>query len=375
MSAFAPALEFLKAQHLAPLLAPLQQNLLTLNKWSTVGDALKALGTSNVLSAPVLDEDGEYYGCLSVNDLLKALYKVLAAKDPEWFEKIDALTPADMVAVASEFTKTTVDKVQHAGDLWLLNADDASSLLDAITESFRIHERAVHHRLFVCCNAHEQKSNTVAGTTVINISPGSERLSATGLKVTHVVSQSDVIKLLWANKAVLGEALNQTVEALELDDGKVFSCSAAMSALEAFSQMARDHKSSMGVVDPASGRLLGNISVSDLRGLLPDQFGLLLLSVGEYIAARRGLAGLSQADALAGKRAEAVTSGDWAGLLAGAPAVAVTGGSSLGAVMELLAVKGLHRVYVTDASGAPVSIITLTDLLRLITRQIGRAHV
>jgi hypothetical protein len=41
----------------------------------------------------------------------------------------------------------------------------------------------VHHRLFVCSNAREQKSNTVANTTVINITPGSERLSATGLKV------------------------------------------------------------------------------------------------------------------------------------------------------------------------------------------------
>jgi hypothetical protein len=36
--------------------------------------------------------------------------------------------------------------------------------------------------------------------------------------VTHVVSQSDVVKLLWANKTVLGEALAQTVEKLELDD-------------------------------------------------------------------------------------------------------------------------------------------------------------
>ena len=34
----------------------------------------QVLGTTNVLSAPVLDEDGEYYGCLSVNDLLKSLY-------------------------------------------------------------------------------------------------------------------------------------------------------------------------------------------------------------------------------------------------------------------------------------------------------------
>jgi hypothetical protein len=30
-----------------------------------------------------------------------------------------------------------------AGDLWLLNADDASTLLDAVMESFRIQDRAV----------------------------------------------------------------------------------------------------------------------------------------------------------------------------------------------------------------------------------------
>jgi hypothetical protein len=38
------------------------------------------------------------------------------------------------------------------------------------------------------------------------------------LQVTHVVSQSDVVKLLWANKQVLGGALSHTVEQLELDD-------------------------------------------------------------------------------------------------------------------------------------------------------------
>jgi hypothetical protein len=43
----------------------------------------------------------------------------------------------------------------------------------------------VHHRLFVCSNAHEQKSNTQGNTTVVNISPGSERISATGLKVSQ----------------------------------------------------------------------------------------------------------------------------------------------------------------------------------------------
>ena len=54
-------------------------------------------------------------------------------------------------------------------------------------------------------------------TTVVNITPGSERLSATGLKVTHVVSQSDVVKLLWGNKTVLTDVLSASVEELELD--------------------------------------------------------------------------------------------------------------------------------------------------------------
>lgn len=99
-----------------------------------------------------------------------------------------------------------------------------------------------------------------------------------------------------------------------------------------------------------------------------DDFALLLLSVGEYVAVRRGLPGLSKADALAGKRAEAVTSGAWAALLAGAPALSVTLSSTFESVLEFLAVKGLHRVYVVDGQGKPASIITLTDVLRLVTK-------
>lgn len=34
-----------------------------------------------------------------------------------------------------------------------------------------------------------------------------------------MVSQSDVIKLLWNNRAVFGPVLSSTVEALEMDDG------------------------------------------------------------------------------------------------------------------------------------------------------------
>jgi hypothetical protein len=47
--------------------------------------------------------------------------------------------------------------------------------------------------------------------------------------------------------------------------GSVYCVPANMSTLEALSQMARDHKSSLGVTDPANGQLISNLSVSDLR--------------------------------------------------------------------------------------------------------------
>lgn len=52
--------------------------------------------------------------------------------------------------------------------------------------------------------------------------------------MTHVVSQSDVVKVLWTNKAVFGDALKLTVEQLEMDDGAAMTVPATMPALEVF---------------------------------------------------------------------------------------------------------------------------------------------
>lgn len=73
-------------------------------------------------------------------------------------------------------------------------------------------------------------------------------------------------------------------------------------ALEAFGHMARDRRSSLGITDTPGGKLISNLSVSDLRGLTADDFPLLLLPVGEFILVRQGLA--SKADALEGKHVQ-----------------------------------------------------------------------
>jgi hypothetical protein len=56
MVSFDAAKEFLKAQHLAPLLSEVQQQLITLNKWSTVGQALQV---RDLLCVPASAAPGE----------------------------------------------------------------------------------------------------------------------------------------------------------------------------------------------------------------------------------------------------------------------------------------------------------------------------
>ncbi len=39
------------------------------------------------------------------------------------------------------------------GDLWLLSADNNSSVLDAVNESFHVQDAIVHHRVYICTPA------------------------------------------------------------------------------------------------------------------------------------------------------------------------------------------------------------------------------
>jgi len=73
-------------------------------------------------------------------------------------------------------------------------------------------------RPLVVCAPRDQAANTNSMTTVVNIRPGSERVAASGWRVTGVVSHTDVVKMLAENKATaLGANVAKTVEDLELN--------------------------------------------------------------------------------------------------------------------------------------------------------------
>jgi hypothetical protein len=56
--------------------------------------------------------------------------------------------------------------------------------------------------------------------------------------------------------------------------------------------MFTDHKSCLGIVD-AAGKLIGNLSISDIRALVATDYGLLLSPVAEYIAGEWGACALN----------------------------------------------------------------------------------
>ena len=63
---------------------------------------------------------------------------------------------------------------------------------------------------------------------------------------------------------------------------------ATETALQVLTDMWRDHKTCMGITDPATGDLVGNMSISDLRQLSTEQFPLLAAPIGAFVLAIRG---------------------------------------------------------------------------------------
>ncbi|PRW56306.1 DNA repair XRCC3-like protein [Chlorella sorokiniana] len=303
--------------------------------------AIKTLHNHRILSCPVMAK-GEYHGCISVNDVLKNLMGELSAQKPHWLEQGAAVFSADdLVAAGKALSGKSVGELEHAGSLFLLNAQSNTSMLDFVNNSFDIKDNHhVHHRVYVCMPAGSAHIVSGGATTVVNATTSQ---SSGKLSVTHVVSHLDVIRLLAANKDKLGGMAEASLEALGLDEGAVFCVPASTPALEAFGRMAIDQKSSLGLTD-ASGKLVGNLSASDLRGLTtPEAFAALLKPAAEYQAAQAGVAVASVAT--------------------------VTPATTFGALLDMLVAHKFHRAYVVDAEGKPTSIITLTDILRKETAQ------
>jgi len=173
--------------------------------------------------------------------------------------------------------------------------------------------------------------------------------------ITSIVSQSDVIRFVDAHAEELGEALSHTIQHIGLYDPKsgVETISSQMLALEAFDHMFSKNLSSLGIVDE-EGKLVGNLSVSDLQGLHANYMAAaatLALRILEFLKIKTYLqktAPVEINESLPELRA-----------------IAVRKEITLRELLALISKKRVHRAYVIDATSKPIGVITLTDIIRM----------
>mmetsp|Transcript_11200 Transcript_11200/g.20275 ORF Transcript_11200/g.20275 Transcript_11200/m.20275 type:complete len:403 (-) Transcript_11200:1907-3115(-) len=365
-SLFEPMRSFLAQESLGHFTEGHHRDVHALTKTANVDTALKVLSDSKILSAPILDEDSEYFGCVSTGDILKGLTQALESiLGNKWFEKVGSVTKDDLESVGKTLGSKKVTSICHEGDLWL-KGDEKTTVLTVIREGFRVLDTKGHHRIFVVDPAKSHSTTVQGQTVVINIKPGSEKPDASGLRPTDVVSQSDVVGLVASNPEKLELVKDKTIEELEVFSGSVFSIQANISALEALHHMIVDHKSSLAIVD-AAGKIIGDIAISDLRFLATKDYGLLLKPVAEFKALLFASSPTHE-EALNGARVAGAEEGDWAAVLSSVPVKTVAPSTTFLELLNLVAKEKVSRVYVADENGAPSSIITLTDILREVVK-------
>lgn len=218
------------------------------------------------------------------------------------------------------------------------------------------------------------------------------------LHFTHIVSQSDIISFLLfhAQRGELGELPSKTVAQLGWMRGSVVCVPLEMPALACFALMMNRGISGVGVVaslEEEDSALLGSLSISDVVVLsAPPDFDALALPVGQFLTLQYG--GKPFSESLAATACDVSEAMQKMGVSASQSEVAVeqveltsskaypvdsqgwsqnqlwlvkvTPESTFLEVLSKMVNQAVHRVYVVDALGRPLDVITMSDVLQML---------
>jgi len=152
-------------------------------------------------------------------------------------------------------------------------------------------------------------------------------------KIVGHVSQSDVVAFLAKNLKQLESLTNQTIQDLSLSTGPVLSVRKGEPLIKAFERIVETRFTGLAVIDD-QGRLLNNISASDLKGITRESFFKVEMPIEKAIDTKL-------------------------------PPLTCRPQDTLGDVITRLADCRVHRTYVVDGDFHPTNVITLTTIMKL----------
>jgi CBS domain-containing protein len=178
----------------------------------------------------------------------------------------------------------------------------------------------------------------------------------------EVISQSDLVRFLWDRRddanveafvtlAVADAFLSDAAKKRFSHKPERVACVVAgkTKAIDAFARMHFERVSCLGVCD-TRGRLVANVSASDLRGLTHERLETMASDVLEFVSGEPENASDARNETNARKRKP----------------VTCLASETVRDVLERMVSRRVHHVYVCDDERRPVAMVTPNDILRVL---------
>jgi CBS domain-containing protein len=295
---------------------------------STVEEALKMLSDNHILSMPV--------------------YRHLA--NPEYYAVIDMLTI--MRYILEVYTEEHI--IENHGKLyhWSSWCTDITTLTKNGKEFCSCPVRTLLDRYD--SSKFCPVPPTGNGVQILEVlSTGVHRCPVIDEKksLAGILSQSTVNEYIARNISCLGEHLaNRPVAEFGLTDrGNVVSITPDAFAIHAVHLMTTHNVSAVAVVQ--DHQLIGTVSSTDLEGISQTHLGLLLCPVVDFLKRQQELLGQKPASV-------------------SLPPLTITPQTTIETAILKMAVTKVHRLWVVNEHGAPVDVVSLTDLLRVLLENV-----
>ncbi|PSC67382.1 E3 ubiquitin-ligase [Micractinium conductrix] len=375
----------LSATQLKQVLRP--QHVVNIKDSASVDQTLRVLAAHRILSAPVVvgnsgeagvpppagaDKAPEVCGFIDIRDLLSSFLHEIDLKalaDAKMLKRMRILEEQ-----GARFAGKCIKDLRSLGsDGWFYpqHAAESTSLREIIHDGF-LHPK-------------ETKRSVFGGTRSRQVVHRLALFDAEG-HLSHVISQSDVIKYLYDHIDEMGPLAEASITKIGFVKGQVISVRPETPALDAMVLMEEKSISAVAVVN-AQGAIIGNFSISELRTIMAEHFGSLALPVGEFLALEHGTeyagyaipsSGSSPSSSNAAdelKRIEDTQAHKFAsdrsmrrreshpGYEVGQTLITCSPNASLHEVLDKIVANRLHRVYVCNEQLMPCGVVTLTDIL------------
>ena len=385
--------------------------LVTVDPRQPLGDILRVLAKHNILSAPVIERaTGKFNGFVDVGEILglfvsracrwlerehgtgygheepslpqnranetvglyaghlrEEMYS--AAEDASLLEQLQSTLGEGMFTRTLRAARGDFPESDFRGDgEGIFRGYAQASLLTIVSAAF-MHPIA-EPRLRPSAAAGALASNHRVG--VYDWDPAFDDGSRVS-DVSHfeVISQSDLVRFLWDRRddanveafvsLAVADAFLSSDAAKKRNCIKRVACVVAgrTKAIDAFARMHFERVSCLGVCD-ASGRLVANVSASDLRGLTPERLGALASDVLDFVEGEpTTFEGTFEGDASEARRE--TTSRKQKKKL-----VTCLASETVRDVLERMVSRRVHHVYVCDDERRPVAMVTPNDVLRVL---------